>query len=253
MDISGLLFAFLAAIAAGIINAIAGGGTLVTFPVLTAIGISPVVANVTNTVALCFGMLSGTYAQRNDFQAQKKRLWKILPVGIAGGITGGLILLNTKESSFNALIPYLILIATVLLAIQVPVKNWIASRLEKHKHIKHSTSVMYILIFLAAIYGGYFGAGLGIILMAVLGVVIEDSLTSLNVLKQAIAFAINFAAAIYFTFSGHVNWPVAIVMTAGAIIGGLTGGRLAGNLKPELLRWIVVFIGLVVATFYFLR
>lgn len=253
MEVLDLIFAFLAAIAAGIINAIAGGGTLVTFPVLTAIGISPVAANVTNTVALCSGLLSGTYAQRKDFQAQKKRLWKILPVGIAGGIAGGLILLNTSEKSFNALIPYLILMATILLAIQVPVKNWIAARIEKHVHQKHSSLFMYVLIFLAAIYGGYFGAGLGIILMAVLGLVIDDSLTSLNVLKQAISFCINVAAAIYFAFSGEVIWMVALVMTAGAITGGLIGGKLAGKLKPEILRWIVVFIGLIVATIYFLR
>lgn len=253
MPITDFLFAFLAAIAAGIINAIAGGGTLVTFPVLTAIGIAPVVANVTNTVALCTGLLSGTYAQRKDFKAQKKRLWKILPMGVAGGIAGGLILLNTKESSFNALIPYLILLATILLALQVPVKNWIAARLARHENKKHNPVTLYILIFLAAIYGGYFGAGLGIILMAVLGLVIDDSLTSLNVLKQAISFCINLAAAIYFAFSGQVIWTVALVMAAGAITGGLIGGRLAGKLKPEILRWTVVSIGLLVAVIYFFR
>lgn len=253
MEFTSYLFAFLAAIAAGIINAIAGGGTLVTFPVLTAIGISPVAANVTNTIALCSGLLSGTYAQRKDFGSQKKRLWKILPVGIIGGIAGGLILLNTRESAFNTLIPYLILIATLLLAIQVPVKNWISSRIQKHKHLKHSTFLSYILIFFAAIYGGYFGAGLGIILMAVLGLVIDDSLTSLNVLKQAISFAINVSAAIYFAFSDHVIWPVALIMTAGAITGGLIGGRLAGHLKPGVLRWIVVSIGLIVSIIFFLR
>lgn len=253
MSIIALSFAFLAAIAAGIINAIAGGGTLVTFPVLTAIGIPPVAANVTNTIALCSGLLSGTYAQRKDFKAQKERLWKILPFGIAGGIAGGLILLNTKESSFKTLIPYLILMATLLLAIQVPVKNWVALRLQKKEHKKHSTIGMYVLIFFAAIYGGYFGAGLGIILMAVLGLVIDDSLTSLNVLKQAISFTINVAAAIYFAFSGQVNWTVALVMTVGAITGGLIGGRLAGKLKPEILRWVVVSIGMVVAVVYFLK
>lgn len=253
MEITSLFFAFIAAIAAGIINAIAGGGTLVTFPVLTAIGLSPVVANVTNTVALCSGLLSGTYAQRKDFQAQKKRLWKILPAGIVGGLAGGLILLNTRESAFNALIPYLILMATVLLALQVPVKNWITSRRKTGEHKKHNPAIMYLMIFLAAIYGGYFGAGLGIILMAVLGFVSDDSLTSLNVLKQAISFGINVTATIYFMFSGQVNWTIAAVMTVGAITGGLLGGRLAGNLKPEVLRRIVVVIGFAVAIYYFIK
>jgi uncharacterized membrane protein YfcA len=174
-------------------------------------------------------------------------------VGIAGGIAGGLILLNTKESAFNALIPYLILVATLLLAIQVPVKNWISSRIQKHKQFKHSAFITYVLIFFAAIYGGYFGAGLGIILMAVLGLVIDDSLTSLNVLKQAISFAINVSAAVYFAFSDHVVWPVALVMTSGAITGGLIGGRLAGHLKSGVLRWIVVSIGIIVSIIFFLR
>lgn len=253
MEFTDLLFAFLAAIAAGLINAIAGGGTLVTFPVLTAIGIPPVAANVTNTIALCFGILSGTYAQRKDFASQKKRLWKILPVAVTGGIAGGLILLNTDENAFNTLIPYLILVATLLLAIQVPLKNWVSRRIEKHVHLKHGTTVMYILVFFASVYGGYFGAGLGIILMATFGLVLDDSLTSLNVLKQAVSFCVNIAAAIYFAFSEHVVWIVVLVMIAGAITGGSIGGRLAGTLKPGILRWIVVTIGLVVSMLYFFR
>lgn len=253
MEFFDLLFAFLAAIAAGLINALAGGGTLVTFPVLTALGISPVSANVTNTIALCFGILSGTYAQRKDFASQKQRLWKILPVAVLGGIIGGLILLNTDEKAFDTLIPYLILMATMLLAIQAPLKNWITRRLEKHVHIKHGTTVMFALVFLASIYGGYFGAGLGIILMATFGLVLDDSLTRLNVLKQAVSFCVNIAAAIYFAFSEHVVWIVVLVMALGAITGGSIGGRLAGRLKPGILRWIVVTIGFIVATIYFFR
>lgn len=253
MSVIFFVFAFLAAVVAGIVNAIAGGGTLITFPVLTAIGLSPIVANVTNTIALTTGLLSGTYAQRKDFHHQKKRLWKILPFGIVGGITGGFILLNTGENSFKALIPYLILLASLLLAVQVTIKNWVAHKLKDQKDQKHNGLFKYILIFIAAIYGGYFGAGLGIILMATLGLVIDDSLTGLNVLKQAVSFCINIAASVYFLFSGTVNWPVALVMIAGALSGGLIGGKLAGNLKPEILRWIVVCIGLLVAIIYFVK
>lgn len=252
MSIPEYLYVFLAALAAGIINAIAGGGTLLTFPVLTAIGISPVVANITNTVALCTGLLSGTYAQRKDFGAQKMRLLKLAPIAILGGLVGGLILLNTNESSFNKLIPYLIFTATLLLAVQVPLKNWMVRITTKKGHRNHRFW-MVILIFTAAVYGGYFGAGLGIILMAVLGLTIDDSLTSLNVLKQALSFGVNITAAVYFAFSGQVLWLVAAVMACGAISGGFIGGRLAGKLNPDALRWIVVLIGFTVAIIYFVK
>lgn len=244
---------FLAAVVAGFINAIAGGGTLVSFPVLLAIGIPPVVANVTNTVALVPGTIGGMWAQRKDFQSQYRRLLKLLPVAIVGGTGGGLLILNTNESAFKSLIPYLILMATLLLAAQVRIKNWVVSRIG-HAHSEHHNPIfMLSLVFLAAIYGGYFGAGLGVILMAVLGLVTDDSLTRLNFLKQALGFAINLAAAIYFAFSGKVDWMIAVVMMFGFILGGFMGGKLAGKIRSELLRWIVVAAGLIAAAIFFIK
>jgi uncharacterized membrane protein YfcA len=139
------------------------------------------------------------------------------------------------------------------LAAQVTIKNWIVSRMVHVHHEKHSPFFMMTMVFLAAIYGGYFGAGLGVILMAVLGLVTDDSLTRLNFLKQALGFTINLAAATYFAFSGKVDWWVAFVMVFGSILGGWIGGKLAGKIKPELLRWIVVAAGLIAATIYFLK
>ncbi|MGE5448739.1 MAG: sulfite exporter TauE/SafE family protein [Bacteroidales bacterium] len=244
---------FLAAILAGFINAMAGGGTLVTFPVLLAIGISPVVANVTNTVALVPGTIGGMWAQRGDFKSQYNRLMKLLPVAIIGGIGGGLLILNTSENAFRSIVPYLILLATLLLAAQVRIKNWVVARIG-HAHTEtHNPMIMLGMVLLAAIYGGYFGAGLGVILMAVLGMVIDDSLTRLNFLKQALGFVINMAAAIYFAFSGKVDWWIAFVMIFGSILGGWIGGKLAGRIKPELLRWIVVSAGLIAATIFFFK
>ncbi len=244
---------FFAAMAAGFINAMAGGGTLVSFPVLLAIGIPPVVANVTNTVALVPGTIGGMWSQRKDFQSQYKRLLKLLPVAIVGGIGGGLLILHTPESAFRSIIPYLILLATLLLAAQVRIKNWVVARIG-HAHTEHhNPAVMLSLVFMAAIYGGYFGAGMGVILMAVLGFVTDDSMTRLNFLKQALGFAINLAAAIYFAFSGKVDWFVAFVMIFGSLSGGLIGGKLAGKMKPELLRWIVVCAGLIAATIFFIK
>jgi uncharacterized protein len=244
---------FFAAVAAGFINAMAGGGTLVSFPVLLALGISPVVANVTNTVALVPGTIGGMWAQRSDFQSQYRRLLKLLPVAIIGGVGGGLLILNTSEDAFRSIIPYLILLATLLLAAQSKIKNWVAARIG-HAHAEHHNPLFMMgPVFLAAIYGGYFGAGLGVILMAVLGLVTDESMTRLNFLKQALGFAINLAAAIYFAFSGKVDWMIAFVMMFGFILGGFMGGKLAGKIKPEILRWIVVSAGLIASAIFFLK
>jgi len=253
MSLLNEILIFLAAMVAGFINAIAGGGTLVSFPTLLAIGISPVVANVTNTVALVPGTIGGMWSQRKDFKSQYKRLLKLLPVAIVGGIAGGLLILNTSESSFRSLIPYLILGATLLLGFQVRIKNWVVSRIGQAHTEHHNPIIMLALVFAAAIYGGYFGAGLGVILMATLGLVTDDSLTRLNFLKQALGFAINLAAAIYFAFSGKVDWMIAFIMIFGSLAGGLIGGKLAGKMKPELLRWIVVAAGLIASTAFFLK
>ncbi len=253
MSIFNEILIFLAAVAAGFINAMAGGGTLVSFPVLLAVGIPPIVANVTNTVALVPGTIGGMWSQRKDFRSQYQRLLKLLPAAIVGGIAGGLLILNTNENTFRSIIPYLILLATLLLAAQGTIKSWVVKRIG-HAHTEHHNPlIMLSLVFLASIYGGYFGAGLGVILMAVLGFVTDDSMTRLNFLKQALGFAINLAAAIYFAFSGKVDWMVALVMVFGSLIGGLIGGKLAGKMKPELLRWIVVSAGLIAAVIFFLK
>jgi uncharacterized membrane protein YfcA len=253
MSLFNEILIFLAALAAGFINALAGGGTLVSFPVLLALGVSPVVANVTNTVALVPGTIGGMWSQRADFKSQYQRLLKLLPVAIVGGVGGGLLILNTSETAFNSLIPYLILLATLLLAAQVKIKNWVVARIGHTHTEQHNPLIMLSLVFLASVYGGYFGAGLGVILMAVLGLVTDDSMTRLNFLKQALGFAINMAAAIYFAFSGKVDWMIAFVMIFGSLTGGVLGGKLAGKIKPEILRWIVVSAGLIAAVIFFIN
>lgn len=252
---SGLEFVLvgLAAIAAGAVNALAGGGTLISFPTLIAIGIPAVAANVTNTVALCPGYLGATLAQSGDLRGQRERLWLFLPAGALGGIIGGAVLLSTGERVFRALVPFLILLAAGLIAVQEPVRAWVAHRTAQRGAPPTSERWAALPVGLAAIYGGYFGAGVSVIVLAVLGLVLDDSLTRLNVLKQAIALSINIAAAIFFVFSGQVVWPIAVVMAGGALIGGALGGRLAGQVKPATLRWIVVTIGVTVAMIYLVR
>lgn len=244
----------LAAVAAGIVNALAGGGTLITFPMLTAVGIPTVAANVTNTVALCPGYLGATIAQAKDLRGQERRLWLLIPVSILGGVVGGILLLKTSERIFQTLVPYLILLASLLLAIQDPVRKWLMRRVGQGGSSSALSSVGVALpVGVATIYGGYFGAGLSVIILAVLGLVIDDSLTRLNALKQSISFTVNTAAAVFFVFSGRVVWSAALVMAIGALIGGMVGGRLAGRIKPGMLRSIVVVIGIIVAIIYLVR
>lgn len=253
MGIVEYILIILSAVAAGLVNALAGGGTLISFPMLTAVGIPAVAANVTNTVALVPGYLGATLAQKKDLQGQTRRLWYLIPAGIVGGGIGGWLLLNTGEKLFRELVPYLILLASVLLAIQNPVKNWLNRRLSEGGHQTSSEAWTAFPAGLAAIYGGYFGAGLSVIILAVLGLTLDDTLTRLNALKQFIAFATNVTAAVIFVFSGQVHWPVALMMMVGALAGGALGGRLAGKIKPNTLRWIVVTIGVIVAGIYFAR
>jgi len=246
------LFAALAALAAGAVNALAGGGTLITFPMLTFLGIPAIAANVTNTVALCPGYLGGTLAQWMDLKTQINRLWLIVPASIVGGVVGGFLLLQTGEKLFRELVPYLILLASGLLAVQDPVRAWLTRRMGEG-HGARLEKLTWLPVGLASVYGGYFGAGLSVIILSALGLTLEDTMTRLNALKQAVAFSVNIAAAIFFLFSGQVVWSAALVMAVGALIGGTLGGRLAGRIRPSTLRWTVVVIGVIISIIYFVR
>lgn len=252
-DIINFVLIALAAVAAGFINAIAGGGTLISFPALIAVGVPPVAANVTNTVALVPGYLGATFAQIKDLAGQGRRLRLLIPTGALGGIAGGLLLLNTSEKLFAELVPYLILLAAGLLAVQDIVRKWVARRIEASGGSAANEAWSIGPVFLASIYGGYFGAGLSVIVLAVLGLVIDDTLTRLNGLKQIIAFSVNVAAAIFFVFSGQVVWIAAAVMAVGAVLGGVLGGKLARFVKPQVLRAVVVTIAVIVAIGYWMR
>ena len=248
-----LLIVGVAAIVGGAVNALAGGGTLITFPVLTAVGIPAMSANITNTVALCPGYLGGTVAQLKDLDVNRRRLWIVGITGAIGGVVGGILLLLTGEYTFRILVPYLILLATGLLAIDNPVRKWQMRRASRGAKQGDGEVPTAIAVFLASIYGGYFGGGLSVIVLAVLALVSDDSLTRLNALKQVIAFCVNISAAIFFLFSGKVVWSAAVVMAVGAFVGGTLGGMLAGRLRPEVLRWIVVATGVIIAVMFFVK
>ncbi len=247
-----LLLIALAAVAAGLVNAIAGGGSLISFPVLTAVGLPPVMANVTNTVALLPGYGGAAAAQRRDLRGQRRRALLLLPAAALGGLLGGVLLLVSGDKVFASLVPWLILLGTGLLAVQEPLRRWLLS----HQHAGQGDRLELVAVgpvFLASIYGGYFGAGLSVILLAVLAVLLSDTLTRLNGLKQALALGVNLAAALLFLGSDQLHGRAALVMAVAALAGGALGGRLASRINPARLRAVVVVLGLAVALAFFLR
>ena len=237
-----------AGLAAGLINAVAGGGTLVSFPVLVALGVPSVSANITNTVALCPGYLGGAAAQRHHVVENRDRLRSLLPAAAAGGLTGSVLLLISPERLFRNLVPYLILLACALLAGQSLLKKWLGASGEA----RQGSPVLLVAVFLCSVYGGYFGAGLGIMLLAVLGLALHDPLTRLNALKQVLSFVINILAALFFLFSGKVYWVYAAVMAVTSLVGGHLGGRLVGRMNPVVMRVVVVAFGLIAAVRFFI-
>ena len=248
------VFAAVGGFLAGGVNSLAGGGTLLSFPILVAIGLPPVSANVTNTVALSPGYLGGVLSQRAQLGDQRHRIRRLSVAAAVGGLLGSILLLLTSDDAFRNLIPVLLLVATLLLAGQDRIRK--ALRLSPAGEATSEAvdpTWLPVPIFFVSMYGGYFGAGLGIMLLAVMGLVLHDLLPRLNALKQVLAFVINGTAAVFFLFSGKVFWIVGLVMAVSSLVGGNVGGRLAGAVQPAKLRLVVVVIGLSVAIAYAIK
>ena len=248
MDALGYLAATAAAVAGGGINALGGGGTLVTFPVLLGLGVPSVAANMTNTVALSVGHVGGTWAQREGLKGQGRRLPVLLTAGAVGGVCGALLLKYTSDDRLRQLIPVLLGLATILLALQPRLRVWLG----RHAAAAGRPDAAWLVpaIAVGAVYGGYFGAGLGVMMLAMLGLGVHQPLNRSNVLKQLLAFVINFVAALLFVFTGKVWWGLAGLMAAGRLLGGVLGGRVAGRLNPERFRLVVVAVGAAVTIAY---
>jgi uncharacterized membrane protein YfcA len=249
ISVLGHVLAGFGAMAAGTVNAVAGGGTLITFPLLTAVGVPSVRANATNTIALCPGYVAGTYAQRADLVGLGHGVRAQAVVAALGGLAGSVLLVLSPESAFRVLVPFLVLLATVLLAMQDRLRRWVTGR---GQHQAHGT-IGLVGVFFAAVYGGYFGAGLGIMLVAILGIFSDLTFTRLNAVKQLLAFLINTSAAAFLCFSGKAVWTLVAVMAPAAMIGGTMGGRLARVVPAQRLRSGVIALGLVVSAIYFIR
>jgi uncharacterized membrane protein YfcA len=246
-DPSALEYAFLgvAALAGGAVNAVAGGGSLISFPALLAVGYPAVDANVTNSVALLPGYAGGTAAYRPELAGQRRRA---IALGIncaAGSAAGTALLLTVSRSTFDAIVPFLVLLACGLLAAQ-PMLNRVVSQ-----HRGHGSVPLHLAVFAGAVYGGYFGAGLGIMLLALLAAFIADDLQRLNALKGLLSLVVSFVAAAGFALFGPVAWVAALIMAACSVVGGYLGVGLARRLDDRALRWAVVAYGVVVAVILF--
>jgi uncharacterized membrane protein YfcA len=250
LSVTDHLLAALAAVGAGVVNAVAGGGTLITFPALVALGVPNVRSNITNTVALCPGYFGGAYAQRDDLEGQQRRLRALSAVAACGGLLGSILLVISPEDLFEGIVPFLLLLACALLAFQDRLRRLIQPPTDGVPRDATPGPMVLGGVFLATVYGGYFGAGLGIIILATLGVLLDETLPRLNALKSAIALVTNVVAAMFFVFSGDVVWSLALVMAPASLVGGAIGGRLVGKLDPKLMRAVVITIGLVVAVKY---
>ncbi len=242
----------LSAIIASFVNTLAGGGSLISFPALTGFGLSALVANVTNSVALMPGYLAAVQGSRRDLKGQRARMVLLIPPALIGGFVGSQILLVLGNKTFLSLVPWLLLLGTFLLALQEPL-HAIILRNQQQRRSSASLRWSVVAIFLAALYGGFFGAGMGVIVLAVLSLLFDDDLIRLNGLKQVISLAVNLAALPSFLVAGLVQWPAALVMAIGAVLGGAIGGHCSGMVKPRQLRFMVIVIGLLLSIVFFLR
>lgn len=246
-----LLFA--AALVGGTLNSVAGGGSFVVFPALVVTGVAPINANATTTVALWPGALASVGAYRSELaRARNTRL--LSAISLIGGVSGAILLLHTPSVTFSRLIPFLMLLATLLFAFsgQITVRLR-ALRGNRVVSPQRSLAGIAALQLVIAIYGGFFGGGIGILMLATLGVMGMENIHEMNALKTLLASCINGIAVITFIVANAVVWPQAVVMLLGAIIGGYGGATLARRIEPWLVRRFVIVVGLVMTVYFFAR
>lgn len=238
-----------AGIAAGIVNVVAGAGTLITFPTLLALGIPPVTANVSNTVGLVPASISGAYGYRRELRGQWRSVLWMASLSGAGGLAGGAALLFLPAENFSIIVPFLLIIAAVLATIQPRVAAFVRRRssAEAANATRPLTFGLILGVFLTGIYGGYFGAAQGVVLLALLGIMWSTEMNRANGAKNVLAGVANVISAVLFIAMGIVDWPVAILVGAGSAVGGWIGSRVGRRLPASVLRAILVLVALVAA------
>lgn len=230
---------------AGGINAVAGGGSLVSFPALIAIGLPRLSANVTNTVSIFPGYVGGTFGYRRELAADPADLKRLAPIAMAGAAVGSAVLLATSSRIFDTIVPFLVVLASVLLVLQPRIQRWVLTR--PQDGFTRSPAAIGVSTFAAGAYGAYFGGGLGVLLLAVLGVFLHSGLQHINALKGALSLVINLIALVVFALFGPVHWWMVAVMAPMSLLGGWSGSHVARRLPASLLRPIIAGFGVVVA------
>jgi uncharacterized membrane protein YfcA len=230
--------------AAGTINVVVGSGTLITFPTLIAFGVPPVTANVSNTIGLVPGVGSGVLGYRRELRGQRARAVRLGSASVAGGVLGAVLLLSLPEGAFSAIVPALIVVGLLLVVLQPRISAWVDRR---HEGARGEIGPWWVwpAVFGAGVYGGYFGAAQGVILMGLLGIGIADTLQRLNGLKNVLAGLVNGVAGVIFLVVADVDWTVVALIAAGSIVGGQLGATVGRRLSPLALRILIVVVGLV--------
>jgi uncharacterized membrane protein YfcA len=232
----------LAGIWAGAINTVVGSGTLITFPVLLGVGIPPVTANVSNTVGLFPGSFVGAYGYRRELEGQARRSVALGSASVAGAIVGAVLLLELPAGAFKAIVPILIVLALLLVVFGKQATAWLAAR-GRHA-TEHTTPALWVTTFGTGIYGGYFGAAQGVLLMGFLGLFLAEPIQRQNALKNVLAGLVNFVAAVVFVATTHVDWVAAALIAGGSMIGGVLGASIGRRLSPTVLRATIVVVGI---------
>ena len=234
---------FAAGLAAGTINTVVGSGTLITFPVLLAFGYPPVVANVSNTVGLVPGSASGAWGYRRELSGQRHRAIPLMLASTAGAIAGAALLLSLPASAFKAIVPAFIGLALVLIVLQPRLDRMLAGR---RRHAEERPGAPTVAgVAASGVYGGYFGAAQGIMLLAIMGLTIDDELQRINALKVVLAGLVNLVAGVIFVFAANVNWGAAGLIAGGSVVGGVVGGHWGRRLPPVALRALIVIVGVI--------
>ncbi|MEU7743022.1 sulfite exporter TauE/SafE family protein [Nonomuraea sp. NPDC049158] len=234
---------FAAGVAAGAINAVVGSGSLITFPTLVAVGIDPVVANVSNNIGLVPGSFTGAYGYRAELAGQRERLLRLGPASAIGSLIGGILLLFLDPRVFQVVVPVLIGLACVLVVVQPKLNGWLSAR--RQNDDPHGGLLLWLGVLGAGIYGGYFGAAQGVLLIGLLGSFLTEPLQRVNAAKNVLSLIVNGTAAVLFVFIAHVDWWAVLAVALGATVGGFVGAKVGRRIPAPVLRGIIVCVGIV--------
>jgi uncharacterized membrane protein YfcA len=254
VDLLNSTFVFIAGLWAGTINAVVGSGTLVTFPVLIALGVTPVVASMSNAMGLVAGTAAGAWGYRRELKGRGRQLLKLLPASLLGGISGAWLLLHLPERVFHYVAPVLLVLALLMVVFQPRLQSWVRNREENPEYAirdKRHGVLLVVLVYLAGVYGGYFVAAQGILLVGILGVFLTGTIQNANAMKNILVLGVNLVAAVsYLLFAfDRIHWLVVLLIAVSSTAGGLAGSKVGRRLSPTVLRAVIFALGLVALGF----